>query len=265
MGPDIPSSRDFIESVDWVIPSDQRGFSSQTAEPYYATTDWAIGSQHSNVPIDYHAAEDGTDPFIAQVQTAMKSNPISFPYAGPIDGKKTGKWYTHLRNVLIQFGWALKKKFPNKTIPTIVSGGNINHSGFASAMAMLNMKPEEKDSEEETTDEEIKSGSDVIKSFQSFFASGHPLLGKSYSGEMDGEMSPELISAAKSAESVIAKAIKNKAAHGALVNAGAKGFNTSVSDLKSALNLIQKHQGKQNTAHLSAKDRILALSAIINE
>ncbi|KKM45777.1 hypothetical protein LCGC14_1560380 [marine sediment metagenome] len=267
---DLPSSRDFIESVDWVIPADQRGFSSQTSEPYYSTRDWAIGSQHTNVPVDYHAAEDaedGGDPFTTQVQTLMKNNPISFPYAGPVDGKTSGKWYDHLRNVLIQFGWALKKKFPDKTIPTMVTGSGISQGGFMAAMSMLNMEPEEKQSEDDKiTENEVQTAEkDIIKSFQSFFSKSQPIIGQLYSGEIDGEMSFELMAAAKAAESAIANTINDEAANGALINVGSKKFNTSVSDLQTALDLIQKHHGQDRVAFLDSKGRILAFSAIINQ
>lgn len=208
------------------------------------------------------AADDG-DPFIKQVQSIMK-NPSAlglsfFAYAGPVDGKKSGKWFSHLKNVLIQFGWALQKKFPGQKIPTMVSGSGINQGGFNAAMALLNAKPEIK--------EDIKKlpEKDVVKSFQSFFSQAQPVIGKLYSGKSDGEMNDELVSAAQIAESVIAKAINNKSVNGSLFNVGSKTFNTSVSDLKGALSLIQKHQSKESISFFDSKSRILALSAIINK
>lgn len=256
---DLPSSTDFIESVDWVIPSDHRDFSR-------STTDWAIGSQDSNLPImDGGFADDG-DAFTKQVQSIMK-NPSAlglsfFAYAGPIDGKKSGKWYNHLKNVLTQFGWALQKKFPGQKIPIMITGSGISQGGFNAAMALLSGKSPIK------TEEDSKGkipAKDAIKSFQLFFSKAQPVIGKLYSGTSDGEMNEELAAAAQIAESAIAKAINDKTVNGKLFNVGSKTFNTSVYDLSEALNLIQRHQNKENIAFFDSKNRILALSAIINQ
>ena len=245
---DLPSSREFIESVDWVIPSDKRDFTRST--PDYTMT----------FPRELQFAEDG-DPFIRQVQIAMKNNPISFPYAGPIDGKKSGKWYDHLRNVLIQLGWKLAEKFGKKV--SIIRGGEISPEGFAEAMALLKEKPkEDKDEEDKDEDATQNNQKEVIKSFQSFFSKFNPVIGKLYSGSIDGKINDELISAAKATESAIASAIKNNNVYGALFNSKNKTFNTTVIDLKQALELIEKHNKK--LSFLDTKGRKLAFYAILN-
>jgi len=253
MGPvDSPAVKDFIESVNWVIPSDKRDFSRSTA-------DWAV-----TFPRDSNIAEDG-DPFVKQVQQTMKS-PGSlglsfFAYAGPVDGKKSGKWYTHLLNVLIQFGWALQKKFPGEKVPTIVSGGGINQGGYQAAVAMaLGKKPPKKEEKEKG-----KKDDATVKSFQSFFSKSQPVIGKLYAGKVDGKMNPELAVAALAAESAIAKAIDDKTVHGSLFNSESKTFNTTVDDLRGALSLIQKNKGGDKVAFIDSKSRILILSAMINE
>lgn len=255
---DLPSSRDFIESVDWVIPSDKRDFTR-------STTDWAIASQDSTVPTDYSFADD-SDPFISQVQMTMKHNPISFPYAGPIDGKKSGKWYDHLCNVLIQFGWALKKKFPNKSIPTIVSGNSISQSGFAAAMNLL--APNSQNIDKTTSDtqdpQDSSNDSETIKSFQSFFSKSEPVISKLYNGPIDGKINEELIRAVQATEAAISAAINNKTVSGTILNVTTKKFNTTTSDVEAALTLIQQHKG-QKAAFLNSKSRFLVLSSIIIE
>jgi len=249
MGPiDSPAVHD-PGPVDWVIPSDKRDFSR-------STPDWAI-----TFPRDTNIADD-MDPFIKQVQQMMK-NPAGlglkfFAYAGPIDGLTTGKWYSHLLNVLIQFGWALKKKFPNKSIPTIVSGGKLNRGAFQNAVSIALKKETPKEKTEEVTKENSS-----IKAFQLFFSKDQPVIGKLYSGDVDGKMNDELAAAAQAAESAIGKAIESKSVHGVLFSDNK--FNTSVDDLKGALLLVKNHIGNKKISFLDSKSRILILSSFIND
>ena len=253
MGPiDSPAVTDFIESVDWVIPSDHRDFSR-------STPDWAI-----SFPRDSGLTDDGQDPFIVQVQTAMKNNPISFPYAGPIDGKKSGTWYKHLKNVLIQFGWALEKKFPGKKIPTIVQGNKINPGALTEALLLLNPKNKEDKDKDKDKDEKEKDviESDSVKSFQDFLSKSQPVIGQLYTGPVDGIINDKLVDAAKAVETAIANATGDDSVAGKLYSGGA--FNTTIYDLENALNLIQEHRGKEKTSFLDTKGRILAFSSILN-
>lgn len=249
---DLPSSRDFIESVDWVIPSDKRDFTR-------STPDWAV-----TFPRDSNLADTGSDPFIMQVQQTMKNNPISFPYVGPVDGKKSGKSYDHLRNVLIQFGWALEKKFPGQLGAPLVSGGKISQKAFIKAMSLLSggLKPKDEEDESEELDEEQEEAvkSNAVALFQEFFSSAQPLIGTLYSGPQDGEINENLISAAKATESAIAAAIDDNKANGMIWSDSSNSFNTSPDDVKSALQLIFKHK-KEATNH---NTRMMSFAAILS-
>ena len=239
---DLPSSREFSTSIINSFPPGAQGNHVTRSE--------------SNIPMtfprDSNLAIDSGDPFITQVQIAMKNNPISFPYTGPIDGKMSQQ----LRDVITQFGWALKKKFPNQTIPVMVSGTGISQSGFIAAMNMLS-KPAESVKEDAPVDK-IPSN-DLIKSFQSFFSKSHFGLPVVYSGPIDGKMSAPLMAAAMTVEAVISAAIKTPVS--GVIMTGQK-LNTTPNDVEEALSIIQKHKLATN---LNSKGRILALSAIINK
>lgn len=265
----LPSSRDYSPAmnaaVSGVIPTDSRNL-------IRSNTTWAITDQDpkywtSSESKDTNFTDDSSfdgDPFIRQVQQIMANNPISFPYFGSQDGKMSD----HLRNVLIQFGWALKKKFPNKEFKPIISGNSINRESLTEAFKALNiaLKPSIKEQVKDKDDKERidRSEEEIIKSFQLFFSKSQPIIGQLYNGEIDGEINSQLITAAQATEVAIANAIGNKEVFGALWNSGVKRFNTSTSDLETALNLIQKQKGKENIAFLDEKGRKLALSILSN-
>jgi hypothetical protein len=239
---DLPSSRESSGILNSLPPGVQ-GNHVTRSEPELSMT----------FPRDSNLVVDGGDPFITQVQTAMKNNPISFPYTGKIDGKMSQQ----LRDVITQFGWALKKKFPNKTIPAMVSGTGISQSGFMSAMNLLAGK------DDTTTTKDVPvekiAPNDLVKAFQSFFSKSHSGLPALYSGPIDGNMSKALMAAAMVAETVISSAIKTPVSGTIIQN---NKFNTTPNDVEEALSIIQKHKLATN---LNAKGRILALSAIFNK
>lgn len=80
-----------------------------------------------------------------------------------------------------------------------------------------------------------------IKDFQSFFNQNNPIIGKLYTGPQDGKVNDQIISAAKTAESIIGSKI-NKSVAGIIWNDSQKKFNTSSSDVRHALDLIQLKQ-----------------------
>lgn len=124
-------------------------------------------------------------------------------------------------------------------------------------------KKEEKKAEEPKKEEEAESKQPtdkLITSFQSFFSSSHPLIGKLYSGPKDGKMNPQLQTAAKAAEAKIASALGDSGVNGMIWSG--KGFVTSPADVLGAINAITKHQGKKSS-FLTREERIVAFSSII--
>ncbi len=83
---------------------------------------------------------------------------------------------------------------------------------------------------------------DLIKQFQNFFSQNQPVIGKIYSGPIDGIVNNELISAAKKTENQINQTLNNNGASGMLWNNNSKIFNTSTVDLLNALILISEHK-----------------------
>lgn len=81
----------------------------------------------------------------------------------------------------------------------------------------------------------------LIKSFQMFFSKAQPIIGKLYSGPIDGIVNPDLTKAAKNTESIISKKINNTEIIGSLWNDNKKTFNTTTNDLSSALQIISQH------------------------
>jgi len=219
----------------------------------------------STSPTDLNMAIDtkpAPNQFIKQVQTIMRSNPLGSPYLGPVDGESN----FYLLDILREFQTAISKK-SGKTI-TIVSGSSISPGAFAMAMKTLkdlNSAPP-KEETKPTDSSTPNQSSDVIKSFQLFLASDHPIIGKLYSGNTDGIYYPELEAAAKKAESLIAASIKNNKVYGSIWNDNSKSFNTTIADVNNALGLILKHNAElqaKKTSNFAHKTRIIALSKLI--
>lgn len=183
------------------IPSENRNFSIPR-EPYFG----------SGVPLDVSNADDSN--IINQVQAFLKSSPLGVSYSGPIDGKINSVFL----DAVSKFESAAQAKFPNeKIIGTIRSGNNINSSGFAKAVSLLNeKKPEDK-------------SQNRIAEFQKFF-------GLNPTGIAD----EKLANAAKATETMLSKDFEDPTIKGLLWNDSTKSFNTSVADLQSALSLAKK-------------------------
>ena len=220
----------------------------------------------STSPTDLNMAIDtkpAPNQFIKQVQTIMRSNPLGSPYLGPGDGESN----FYLLDILKEFQAAISSKL-GKAI-TIVSGSSISPGAFAMAMKTLkdlNSAPPKEEIKPTDSSTPPNQPSDLIRSFQLFLASDHPIIGKLYSGNTDGIYYPELEAAAKKAESLIAASIKNNKVYGSIWNANSKTFNTTIADVNNALGLILKHNAEnqaKKTSDFSHKTRILALSKLI--
>jgi deoxyxylulose-5-phosphate synthase len=251
---DLPSSREFIESVDWVIPSDKRNFSR-------STPDWAVTFPKDSSLADdkKEKADKAANQFAKNVQQLMRTGPLGARYSGPVDGKVNPALLASLR----KFESALQFQTGESVIGSIVFANNvISQSGIQNAMKILR-KHLGIGTKKKTDKPAAEASSQIIKSFQSFFSATQPLIGSLYSGPADGKVNPQLIAAAKQAENAIASAIGNKSAHGALWSDKSKTFNTSPSDLKGALQLIVKHKSNKKASKLNAEGRIVHFSSIL--
>jgi deoxyxylulose-5-phosphate synthase len=271
---ELPSSREFIESVDWVIPSDKRDFRR-------STPDWAITfPRDSNLSADAQdvpwghlkekeekdKADKAAKQFATNVQKLMQTGPLGARYSGPVDGKVNPSLLASLRKLESALQFHTGEAF----IGSIVFGNNvISQSGIQKAVKALRNTPWYKKKNEKKIKkpkENIispEASAQIVKSFQSFFSATQPLIGALYSGPADGKVNPQLIAAAKQAESAIASAIGSKSVHGALWSDKSKTFNTSPSDLKDALQLIVKHKFNKKVSKLNAEGRIVHFSSIL--
>ena len=160
----------------------------------------------STIPGDLNNADDGNDA-IKKLQEFMKSN---FGYNGLIDGKIN----QDLINSTLNFEKTLKSK--NITIQ-IVKNNTIDLNAFAEGVKKLKDVKEDK-----------KEGSSNIKAFQAYW-------GLQQTGVADSALEAK----AKATEQEISKALgPGIFVKGMLWNDTKKDFNTTVEDLKQALNLI---------------------------
>lgn len=234
----MPSLTELSESIRFVVPSKDRDFSRQK-EPFQA----------QSIPADVAMANDSGNAGIKAIQKVMRHNPIgpSYVKSFPIDGKPNRK----ILDVLLNFSWTVKRK-TGKTF-NIVKGNSINQTEFQKAWEAI--KPKKKIETVETVELE---GSELIRSFQNFFAGSQPLIGILYKGPKDGLINDDLIAAAKSTEAKIANAISNKGVTGMIWSGSA--FKTSAGDVLSALELISNHQ---KMTVMSSKDRSFVFSKLL--
>lgn len=227
---DLPTAWEYPLAMQQVIPADSRDFSRP--KPIF---------QEFSYPSSMNLADD--DPFTRQVQQFLASHPLGISYNETPDGILSTDTLTALK----QFELLLNQKTSGSY--QIVSGNSIRQAGFLDAVRAYRdyKKTAPKPSENKPVDlkqnpeESKKSNPELIKQFQIFFSTDHPGIGQLYHGTVDGEINPDLINAAKNAESFITNAI-GKSAGGMLWNG--TSFNTSTDDLNQALQLINKKQNK---------------------
>lgn len=220
---DLATWNDFPKALQQVIPSEDRNFERRN-EPF----------RQSTVPVDNHMAQDSNNEHIKQVQTFLKSSPLGVVYSGPIDGKINST----LINTVINLENLVKQKYPSENI-ILIFGDKILASGFSKLQKILQNqkeKPQETkkiEKEEKEEKEENKKENNIpeneIKEFQKMF--NLPLTGK---------IDNQLISAVKSAENEISKAINDNSVKGMVWDDIRKKFKTTAFDLQSALKLIKK-------------------------
>ncbi len=217
---------DLMTATKQTVMSEDRDFSAPK-ESHWSTS----------LPLDSNSAQDSN--VTIQIQNFLKSSPLGISYPYPADGEMRPEVLSALR----AFELALQSKIGKPLVGTIVSGPSIKHSGLTDALNLYKeyiaqsspkAKPEPKTEELKP---EVKDAQ--IEAFKSFFSTSHPIIGAPYKGD--------IAEAAKTAESAIASAINNPAAHGSLWNDKTKSFNTTPEDLLNAVNLIVKHQSKTSS------------------
>lgn len=216
---DYQAEQELVPGMQPVIMSDKRNFSYPHQSPVMST-----------VPLDFHSADDSPEiSFNKMVQQFFANNPMGFKYTGKIDGIVNPE----LINVIKSFELAYLAKHG---IPIqVVIGSRINQKGFQEAVRATQQTKQQPEKPQEKKPEEVSS---LTKAFQTFFSQAQPIIGKVYSGPVDGQINAELIGAAKKAEDALATGIKNNKIKGMLWNDVKKNFNTSPEDLKQALSLI---------------------------
>ena len=206
---DLPTAWDFPSAHKQVIMSGERNF-SRPKEPFNLST----------MPLDINQVSDTLGP-IGQVQVFMRSAPYGIKYDGPANGKINGELIESLKKLEL----ALESRFQHPFQNTIVVGNTVSAAGLAKAIQTvktLKKNPEIK--------VEKSEGDQKIKAFQKFFSLPET-----------GKVTPELVSAAKSAEQTISD-FTGISASGMLWDDATQNFKTTVADLQSALKIIQSQK-----------------------
>lgn len=193
---------------------------------------------------------------IVEFQKALPS--FGIKYLGPADGSLNVEFIS----AMIQLEQAIQSKTGKEVQGKIFSGGQVLMSPSEVINAFISPssnKPEvEKEKEVKEAPQPPKS-LDNIKSFQIFLKEKGL-----YAGLVDGVSNPELSSAAKKLEAQISHLVPGIPINGAIWNEAKQQFNTSVEDVKQALELISNNQGsskKVSPEIKQARDRRFATLA----
>ena len=256
---DLPTSKEYPSAFQQVVPSEDRDFTRSNrgwAVPYpqdsNLSDDIDVDIAISNINAEIEEKEKAR---IKNFQKLLKVSPFSPKYTGKIDGVKTPA----LLLSMIGFQNGVNRLTDNSF--QIVQGGSIKDQVFNNAIEAL--KKHKKKTKKFDKEEPVEQTSELVKSYQNLFSQALPLVGKTYSGPIDGEVNDDLIAAAKKVEGNIASFINNNAVNGVVWNDVSKTFNTSPSDVTEALNLIVQHKSNQKTSDEGPKDRILRFSKIL--
>ncbi len=231
---DFATSWDNPPSFQGSISSENRDFTRPRESFYSSTVPSDLNSATDTDPLGNYAlmlepeVKSKPDPFVSQLQAFLKNSPLGVSYSGPIDGLVSPALISAVTN--------LQNIINNKTGKSIniISGSTVNPGAFAEALVSF----------AQLSASQTPQTTGVVKSFQSFFSQNNPVIGKLYSGPIDGNVNPQLIAAAQKAETLISSAINNKKVIGTIWNNGSKTFNTTIDDVSNAIKLILKSQNK---------------------
>jgi deoxyxylulose-5-phosphate synthase len=203
-------------------------------------------------------------------QYLASMSPLGISYTGPIDGEMSAQLQLALKALELKIQAITNKPM----MGMIVSGNKIvtnvgtiqqainkyvdkvkqndtlkNLNSDLIREKITNKKDEIQNKVDKTTESLSKLSNEQILAFQKFFSQQNPIIGKLYSGPIDGILNQQLINAAKQTESIItgyiSKISEKSSVLGKLFSDKANNFLTSVEDLSSALSVIQQFQQKQ--------------------
>lgn len=170
---------------------------------------------------------------------------FGIPYTGSKDGK--------MNQSLMEAMMVLENKY--KAYGQIFTGSDIKMSVDEAKNKFLGAdKSKEKIPQE--TPKEVQQDSS-LKKWESFLSQQLPVVGKLYQGD--------LATAGKRLETAIAKSI-DKPMNGVIWNDTTHNFNTTVEDIKKALELIQAHKTTEiKAAQFTIDQRVAKMSQMLLE
>lgn len=186
----------------------------------------------------------GFSSLVQQFQTALPSLGVS--YSGPVDGLVNPTFI----NSMLALEMKLEMDTGIPAINHIFSGGKVimplqtlKEIYFKKKPIETQVKPTNDESAPiQQTDSTTTTNDSVVnpdvKNWQSFLSQSLPIIGKLYSGPVDGLMNDDLIAAAKSAEQKVSAKLKNNTIVGKIISNGK--FITDPSDLQEGLNMLNK-------------------------
>lgn len=202
---DFATQWDLVGATKVVIPQEDRNL-HRPRESFWQST----------MPLDVNMANDSNQ--IKNIQSFLKTKPLGVGFSLDIDGKITPE----LLLAISSLERKANSKF-NANLSLRISD-KINFKDFTKLVELL--KNEKKDLKLEKTDNEVKE-------FQKFF-----------NFEQTGILDEKLISAIKSLEDNISSEI-GESVSGMIFNSSNKSLNTSVEDVKNALQLIKNKKNNQ--------------------
>lgn len=204
-----------------VIPSDSRDYHRPRGSFISSTTPLGMPDLHSaeDLPIESKDESMAADGAIYQFQKWLQAGSSGVKYAGPVDGKLNPE----LLESAHQLEAHLEKKYPGQKFQgSLVSNDNIQRSNIAETLDRVKKLKNPNAEESKPSDP-----TQTIEEFQKFFSLPET-----------GEVDSILIQKAQAVEQLLSKKT-NQSAAGLLWNSQSKTFNTTVSDLRSALKLLE--------------------------
>jgi hypothetical protein len=190
-----------------VIPQEDRNFSRPNQSLWQST-----------VPLDVNMANDLNQ--IKNIQSFLKTKPLGVGFSLEVDGQITPELLLAISS--------LERKANNKfnTNLSLRISNKINFSEFSKLVKLL------KDESQKKT-EILPDSNSEVKKFQKFF-----------NLKETGILDQELISLLKNLEQQISKDI-DESVSGMIIDSSGKSLNTTIEDVKNALQLIKNNKINQ--------------------
>lgn len=200
---------------------------------------------------------DESNPTILQLQKFLQgTRPFGIGYGGPLDGKDNSDLVSTLNTLQSTFAVMLGEPLPEK----LVSGNKSSPNAAGIISKYLRLKPpaEETPVKSKEPDQAPTQKDQNVLGLQQLLSSSLPVVGKLYSGPIDGQTNDEY----KSALSKLAQAISKFVGKDIQKEVSA----TTADDIKEALTLIAEHQNKkQKEAEFTMDQRFVSMSQLAIE